>query len=138
MKKALTILTTVAVLAAASNQKAAAGDREWATAGKVLTGIGAGLLLMRAVEPAPTIVYQPAPTVTYVPAPFVAPQPAPVIVQQAPAPAVVYQQPVYVQSPVCVQPAPVIVARPPIYVAPAPVFGFHFSFCNVYHRHHRW
>ena len=133
MKKALTILTGVAVLAATSMPRAMAGDREWATAGKVLAGVGAGLLLAKTFEPAP-VVYQTVPTVIYS-APVVAPvpvviQPAPVIVTQTPA--VVYQPQV-----VYVQPAPAYVTRAPVWVAPAPVFGVHFGFGVGHYRHHR-
>lgn len=121
MKKLIATGTTLALLAAFGAPNAAAGDRGWATAGKVLTGVGAGLFIAKAFEPAPvyqtTVVYQTAPVVYAAPPqPVVVQQVAPVVVapQQ-----VVYQQPVVVQQPaqvVYVQPAPVV------YVQPAPVY----------------
>ena len=145
MKKALITATAFALLAGTA-PVAKAGDRGWSTTGKVLTGVGAGLLLARAFEPPPVYVVQ-APQVVYsAPPPVVVQQPAPqqVYVQQPaqsiaqPAP-----QPVYVQpAPVYVQPAPVVYYQPaPVYYAPAPVYyyrpapycygprvGVHFSF----------
>ncbi len=148
MKKLLA-LTTAVGLGAASLQTATAGDREWATAGKVLTGVFAASVISRAIEP-PPVVYAAPPV--YV-------QAAPVVqtvqvVQTAPmvqaAPTVVYQQPVYYAPPpvVYVQPAPIYVAPRPVYfapppvcVAPAPVVSFHFGFGvghPYHHRYHRW
>jgi hypothetical protein len=162
MKKALIAITALA-MASASSPAARAGDREWATAGKVLAGVGAGLLLTRALQPPP--VYA-APPVYVTPAPVVY-QTAPVVVQTAPVqsfvveqpiqpvatvvqtPSIVVQQPVYVRpAPVIYQPAPVVYAAPvyvqpaPVYIQPAPVYyhqprpavGFHFSFGH--HGHH--
>lgn len=137
MKTLIAVLTSAAVLNIGT-QSVSAGDREWATAGKILTGLVIGGAVARAVEPvpvyqAPPVVYAPAPVyvapqVTY--APVVAPAPvvasAPVYVQPAPAPVVVYSPPpVYY-----VRPAPVY------YCAPAPVVSFRFGFGGGY-RHHR-
>ena len=159
MKQMIAIFSLAAV-GAASVQTAAAGDREWATAGKVLTGLVAAHTLARVLEPAP--VYQ---TTTYYAQPPVYVQTQPVYVQQpvtqpapqianAPtvgaAPAVVYQQPVYVQTqPVYVQTQPVYFQPAPIYDAPAPCyyrppvvsFSFGFGHGGYYHRpfhHGRW
>ena len=62
MKTKLITATTLALVAASSVQNTMAGDREWATAGKVLTGIAAASIISRALEPRPTVVYAPAPT----------------------------------------------------------------------------
>lgn len=147
MKTRWTATCTALALAALAVQPVAhAGDREWAVAGKVLTGIAAVGVISRLVEPAPTVVYQPAPVVyqtvvappppqvTYVPAapvapaaPVYAPAPAPV----APTTAVVYQSApavVYVAAP-----APVYVAPPPVVIAP---YGYYH---RPYHHHFsRW
>ena len=117
MKTLILGLTTLAV-AGASVQTATAGDREWATAGKVLTGIAAASLLSRAFEAPPVYTYQQR---AYAPPPVYVVQSAPVMVAPQPvyvqsAPTVVYQQPVYVQ------PAPVVVYQEPVYVQPAPVY----------------
>jgi hypothetical protein len=149
------MLTTLAMLGAAV-PRAHAGDREWAVAGKVLTGIGAGIILAKAFEPPPVyvapppvIVRQPA-TVVYQSVPVqqvVYQQPAqttavvqtqPVTVIQQPVYAtqqpIVVQQPVYIPSAVVVPPAPVVYAAP-VYVRPAPpVFGIHLSFGHGYHH----
>lgn len=124
----VTILSlTLAAVAGAGFQNAYAGDREWATAGKVLTGVVAGSLLVRALDPAPPV-YRPlvceAPSTVYV-----APQQT----------TVVYQQPVVQQAvvqttttttmangqqttTVVTQPAQTIVqSAPVVYAAPAPV-----------------
>ena len=114
MKKLLAILMVVAALAG-SVQSVSAGDREWATAGKILTGVVAGAAIASAFEPAHVYVQGPGPC--YVSAP------APVCVQ--PAPVVVYPAPVWVR------PAPVVV-----YSAPVPVVSFSFGFGPG--LHHRW
>lgn len=140
MKKLVLTLTTLA-LAGTAVQNVQAGDREWATAGKILTGVFAGSVLTRAFEPAPVYTYQ---TATYVTPTVCAP--APVVVQSVPVyvhPAPVYVQPapVWVQpAPVYVQPAPVFVYSQPVYVRPAPVISFRFGYGGGHHhRHHsRW
>ena len=115
MKTAIFALTTLA-MAGSSLQTATAGNREWATAGKVLTGVVAAEVVTRACEPAPVYSYQ---TTAYYPSPAIV-VPQPVYVQ--PAPVIVYAQPV------CVQPVPV-------YVRPAPVVAFRFGFGDRHHRH---
>jgi hypothetical protein len=103
---------------AASVPSAHAGDREWATAGKVLTGVAiAGVLhnvLTPRCETTTTYVYS-SPPVYVQPQVVYVPQPAPVVVQQPCA--VVQPQVVQVvqQAPVVVyQPAPVIIRSGPV------------------------
>jgi len=148
MKKALTILTTLAVVGAAV-PRAHAGDREWAVAGKIMAGVGAGILISKALEPQP--VYVAPPPVYATPAPVVVQQPATVVYQPAPTQQVVYQQtvvpgqyvvqqPVVVASAPIVAPAPIVYSAPvvypaPVYIRPAPpVIGFRVSFGH-HHRH---
>lgn len=127
----------VAVVIGAAGPRALAGQREWATAGKVLAGVVGGSLLLRALEaapcsPGPVVVsagvgpvwggvgvgIAPVPVVPV--APMVMPPPVVVV---APAP-VVYAAPVHVPPPVVyVAPAPVIYA-PVCYPA---VPGVHLS-----------
>ncbi len=115
VKNLIATLATLTVVAGGL-QTASAGDREWATAGKILTGVVAGSVIARAIEPAPVYVY---PTAAYAPPPT-----PPVYVQ--PAPVVVYP------APVCVQSAPVVV-----YSAPPPGIAFTIGF-GYPHRRHRW
>jgi hypothetical protein len=153
MKTTVSVIAALAIASASLIPNAHAGDREWATAGKVMAGVGAGLLLAKAFEPAPTVVH----TTTYVPAhQVVVSQPAPVqyVIHNAPVvpPApVMVSQPSYVvvQRPVYYQPAPVYVAPAPVYCPPArpifvpPVFhrpavSFHVSLGHGHHHsHHR-
>jgi hypothetical protein len=133
MKTTILALTTLA-LAGAGLQNAAAGDHEWATAGKVLTGVLAGTVLVKALEgnrcPPPTCYVAPAPVVVQ-PAPVVA---APAVVV-APPPAPVYYTPAYY-----VAPAPVVAAAPPTVVyAPRPAIVVNVGFGGrpYYVRPHR-
>src|SRR5467141_3679410 len=105
MKTLIATLATAALLAGGT-QRAAAGDREWATAGKILTGVVAGAVIASAIEPAPVYTYQPA--TWYAPPPPVYVQPAPVVVYSAP---------------VCVPPAQVVVVGPP-----RPIVSFRVAF----------
>jgi hypothetical protein len=138
MKKTLTLLTLAAVTTAGV-QSASAGDREWATVGKVLTGIAAAHVITRAFEPAPachTTVYYPAqPAYVAAPPPVVYAPPAPVYVQ----PPGYYVQPAPVYY---VQPAPVVVYSTPV-CAPRPLVSVNFGFGHGRshgHRahHHGW
>ncbi len=115
--KTLIATLAAAALLAGNAPRAAAGDREWATAGKILTGVVAGAVIANAIEPAPVYTYQSAGW--YAPPPPVYVQPAPVVVYSAP---------------VCVRPAPVIVFGPP-----RPVVSFSIGFGHGYHHraHHR-
>ena len=101
MKTAIIALTSLAI-AGANLPSASASDREWATAGKILTGVVAGSIIAKTFESAPAYVvpvYTAPSVVVTQPVP-----PAPVYVH--PAPVVVYQQPV------CVVPPPVGFIRP--------------------------
>ena len=102
--KTAVLAVTILSLGAASLNPAQAGDREWATAGKVLTGVVAAGVIANAFQPhcertvvyqtpPPTVVYQtPPPTVVYAPAPPCAPAPAAVVYYGAP-------RVVYVEAP---------------------------------------
>ena len=135
MKKVISILTATAVLSLAT-QKASAGDREWATTGKILTGLVIGGSVARALQPppvyaAPVVVYAQPQPVVYAPAPaHVVVSPAPVYVQPAPAPVIVYSAPAPIYY---VRPAPVC------YYGPPPLVSFRFGFGGGYHHHRgRW
>jgi len=90
MKKLITITALSATLAS----QTFAGDREWATVGKVLTGVAVIHVIDRIVNPPTQVVYvQPQPVVyaqpvVVHPQPVVYYQPAPVVYVQ-PQPAVV-------------------------------------------------
>ncbi|HUS35504.1 MAG TPA: hypothetical protein VM680_09160 [Verrucomicrobiae bacterium] len=163
MKTKIITATTLALVAASNVQTSMAGDREWATAGKVLTGIAAASIISRALEPRPTVVYAPAPTTvvyqtvpvtttavvtsqpvyttTTIPVATVPDAPtipnAPMVGQQT----VVVQQPatvVYEQPQVVYAPAPpptVVYAPAPVYYAP-PRVSFGVVFGGGYHHHH--
>lgn len=152
MKRALITLTTLAVMGT-SVPRLQAGDQEWATAGKVMAGVGAGLLLAKAFEPAPVQVYSPPPVyvepvpVVYQQAPVVVHHPAQPLVQhvvvQQPRTTVVYTQAaraiVYQPAPVVYQPAPVLYAPAPVIYHPAPVYygrPVYVAPPHYYHHHH--
>jgi len=121
MKKTMIVLTAL-TLAGASLQTARAGDREWAVAGKVLTGLVAASVLTHAVAAEP---------VSYSAGYYVAPAPpcayGYTYYQPAPPPQVVYVQPA---------PPPVVVYRAPVCVVPAPVVGLRFGWGEGYRHHH--
>lgn len=104
MKKLITIIALSATLAS----QTFAGDREWATVGKVLTGVAVIHVIDRIVNPPTQVVYvQPQPVVYA----------QPVVVQPAP---VVYYQP-----------------TPVVYVQPAVVvYGSWGRPVHHYHHHH--
>lgn len=151
MKTLITTLTAVALLSLGT-QKASAGDREWATAGKILTGLVIGGAVAKALEPAP-VYHAPAVVYTQPQVVYTAPPPPPVVAT-VPAPAPVYVQPAPAR--VYVQPAPVVVYSPPPvyyvrpapiypygYYAPRPVVSFRLGFGiggghHHHHPHHRW
>lgn len=96
MKKFIAAVTILAV-AGASLQTANAGDREWATVGKILTGVAVAGVVANAIDRHPvsySVSYS-----TYAPASCATPRvvcaPAPQVVY-LPAPVVHYPQPVYV------------------------------------------
>jgi len=107
----------LAALVALTNVKVNAGDREWATVGKVLTGVAALHVVERIICP-------PQPQVVYVHQPVVV-QSAPVV-HYVPAPQVVYVQ----------VPQVVYVSQPVYYHQPAPVVGVHGH--NHGHNHGHW
>jgi hypothetical protein len=107
----------LAALVALTNVKVNAGDREWATVGKVLTGVAALHVVERIICP-------PQPQVVYVHQPVVV-QSAPVV-QYVPSPQVVYVQ----------VPQVVYVSQPVYYHQPAPVVVVHGH--NHGHNHGHW
>ena len=120
MKKMILTGTVILALGAANLQTARAGDREWATVGKVLTGVAVAGLIVAATDGhvqgsvnysynAPAYCPPSAPPCNYTYCP-------------RPAPQVVY----------C--PPPVVVCR-----APAVVYPAHYRWNNGYgYRHDRW
>ncbi|MGC8885537.1 MAG: hypothetical protein ACP5MG_00060 [Verrucomicrobiia bacterium] len=149
MKKLIAVVTAIGILGATSTFPVKAGDREWATAGKIMTGVVAGIALANLLAPEPPPVVYTSSSTVYVPQPqttVVVPQTVTtvvtqqqVVVQSAPVavqtqPAVVVQStPVVVQTvpvvpaPVVVAPPPVVVYRPPFIVHHPPVFSFGYS-----------
>jgi len=136
--------SAIAVAAVALPPASIAGDREWAVAGKVLTGIAAAHVISRAFEPAP-VVYYPAPAPVVVvqyqpqPSPVAVPgtyfAPAGPVYALAPAATVFYPsapQVVYVpaRAPVCV--------APPRFVAAPCGYGYrpHFGGGHFHGRRH--
>lgn len=104
MKTMIATVTAVTLLGVGL-PRSVAGDREWATAGKVLTGVVAASVLARALEPPPVYVAPPTYTYTYT---YAYPgYPGTTVV----APPVAMAAPVYVAPP----PPP-----PPVYVVPPP------------------
>ena len=80
-------LITITVLSATLASQTFAGDREWATVGKVLTGVVAIEAIGRIVNPPTQVVYvQPQPVVYAQPVVYVQPQP---VVYVQPQPVVV-------------------------------------------------
>ena len=55
--KILIATLATATLLSGGMQRATAGDREWATAGKILTGVVAGAVIASAIEPAPVYTF---------------------------------------------------------------------------------
>ena len=114
--------------------KAHAGDREWATAGKVLTGVAVAGALHNIFAPRHEVVYTSYPQQVVVQQPVVVQQVATqpvqtqVVMQYGPTQTIVVPaQPTVVYQPVVYQTAPVVV-----YAAPAPMVytrpcygGFH-------------
>ena len=101
-------LITIAALGATLTSQTFAGDREWATLGKVLTGVAAIHVIDRVLNPPTQVVYV---------------QPQPVVYSQ---PVVVQPQPV-----VYVQPQPVVYVQPSYYCPPPAIVYYH-----GYHHHH--
>jgi hypothetical protein len=104
MKKLITITALSATLAS----QTFAGDREWATVGKVLTGVAVIHVIDRIVNPPTQVIYVHPQPVVYAQAVVVQPQP------------VVYYQP-----------------TPVVYVQPQSMVVVHGSWGRpVYHYHH--
>ena len=99
----------------ASNMSVYAGDREWATVGKVLTGVAAIQVIDRIVNPPTQVVYVQQPVVYAQPAQVVV-QPQPVVYVQ-PAQVVYYGSPQVIVYPGC----------------PTPIYRYHY----YHHHHHR-
>lgn len=100
-------LITIAALGATLTSQTIAGDREWATVGKVLTGVAAIHVIDRVLNPPTQVVY-------------VQPQP------------VVYAQPVVVQPQPVVYVQPQVVYVQPSYYCPPPAIVYYHG----YHHHH--
>jgi hypothetical protein len=118
------ILTAVAVgVVGIGLQSAHAGDREWATVGKVLTGVAAGVIIAKAVDSSPacaSVSYgysAPGYSVSYVASP---PPPCP------PPPVVCAPAPVVIHQPVVYAPAPVVVTKP-VFCMPSPTYTVTYS-----------
>ena len=126
MKKMILTGTVVLALAGASLQTARAGDREWATAGKVLTGVAIAGLVVAAAGGAPC-------NVNYAySAPAYCPPSAPPC-NYYPAP------PVYCPPAIVVQPAPVVYCPPPVVACGGPVVIRHpRQFVRYEVRHGYW
>lgn len=113
MKKMI-LAATILAMTGASLQTAKAGDQEWATVGKILTGVVAGAVIATALDcppvhasvtytyGAPAYCPPPPRAVAYVPAPVVCPPP--VVYAPAPPPVIVYR------ASVCA-PRPVVIAK---------------------------
>lgn len=110
MKK-LIVAVSVLALAGTSLHTARAGDREWATVGKILTGVAVGAVVASALDARPvhaTISYTyaapapcPPPAVVYCPPP---PLPPPVAYCPPPRQVIVYE-------PVCAPPPVVVIKK---------------------------
>lgn len=147
MKRTVLAVMILAV-GLAGAERAQAGDREWATVGKVLTGVAAVAVIAHALDadcpPPPPHAVVAIPPVAVVPAAPVIIEPVPVVVR--PSPVRFPPAPVIVRSsPVVVQPAPrvvayprMVVAQPAICVNPVPVLmtphGFVSGHFRVGHR----
>lgn len=138
MKKMI-VVAAVLALTGAQIQTANAGDREWATAGKILTGVAIGAVIAGAANAHASY------SVSYSSAPAYCPPP--VVVAPPPrvgcAPPVVYVPPrvVCAPPPVVYVPRPVVGYRPPVVCAPPVVpvsHGRHVAHGYVqYDRHDR-
>ena len=108
------LMSVFGAMLLASNMSTYAGDREWATVGKVLTGVAAIQVIDRIVNPPTQVVYVQQPAVV---------QTVPVVVQPQP---VVYVQP----AQVVYYGSPQVIVYP---VCSTPVYRYHY----YHHHHHR-
>lgn len=146
MKTTLIAATVTAALAlGALTPEVRAGDREWAVAGKVLTGVVAAGVIAHALDPAPcapttAVVYAPPVYVAAPPVVVAAPVAPPAPVYYAPAPAPVYYAPAPAPTVVYYAPAPTVVVSPAPYYMPAPrpvvIHGHHHRIRG--HAHFCW
>ena len=124
MKKMILTGAVVLALADANLQTARADDREWATAGKVLTGMAVVGLVAAAIDghAQGSVSYScgTPPCCTPPPAVYCLPPAPPCNYQPAPPPPMVY----------C--PPPVVVYRAPVVVYPSYQYAGHQEW------HHRW
>ena len=114
-------------------QTARAGDRGWATAGKILTGVAIGAVIANAVDAhaSYSVTYSSGPGYAY------CPPPAPVVC--APARVVYAPRPVvYVTAPVVCAPPPVVVYRAPVVCAPSVVSVRYVHGHSHGRGHHGW
>jgi len=118
MKTMILTGTVMVALAGASLQSARAGDREWATVGKVLTGVAVAGILVAATDGHAHC------SVTYSTPAYCPPCPPP--------PQVVYCPP---PAPVVYCPPPVVYYQPPVVVYPSRVAYYH---PNRWEHHEDW
>jgi hypothetical protein len=109
MKK-LIVAATLLALASATVQTAKAGDSGWSTAGKILTGVAAGVAIANTLNCQPA--YYPITYSRHVP---------------CPAP-VVYAPPRRICAPVVYVPAPVIVHPRPVFITPRPLVNVNYGY----------
>jgi PXPV repeat (3 copies) len=128
--KRLILISTVLAVASMNTQTAKAGECEWATVGKVLTGVAVAAVVVSALDCQPSHA-----SVTYTYSAPVCATPAPVVYRPAPV--------VYAPAPVVFAPRPVVVCGPPVYIAPArpvgrmyPAYRYGSSHGNRYARGH--
>jgi hypothetical protein len=124
MKKMILTGTVILALAGASLQTARAGDQEWATVGKVLTGVAvAGLIVAATDGHAQCSVNYSYNSPAYCPPPC-PPPPPPCHNNYCPPPA-----------PVVYCPPPVVYYAPPVVAYPARPVVYH---PNKWLNHERW
>jgi hypothetical protein len=149
MMKTAGIVATTFSLMLMQTPGAQAGDKEWAAAGKILTGVVAASVLTSAFCPsahAPTVYATPAyaSSTVVIPAPAVRVVRQPPVVVRQPVRQVVVQRPVQqvlvqqIPPPVMVYPAPVVYPAPWVARPYPPMIGFSFHI-GASHRHlHHW
>lgn len=128
MKKIMMTGTVILALAGASLQSVRAGDREWATVGKVLTGVAAAGLIVAATTDTHV---QATVSYNYGPPACCPPIRPPCNQYPAPPPPVAYCPPPVAPAVVYV-PAPVVIYRAPVVVYPPQ------RHVRYERRHDRW